>query len=523
MQNDRRGAPPDDALHGGETLRRAEGELEQARVALEDARAEAAALVLERDAGAAELLRRTAQLREAEGRLRARDEAVATAQAVLRAPPSSRGREDSEAESLRSALEEVQVLAEELGEANAALQRSNDELDRTVAWRTAALAEANARLRRTEERQRLILESATDHAIFAMGRSGFVLSWNAGARRLLGWGADEAIGMDSAAIFTPEDRAADAPAEEMRRAMADGRAADERWHVRRDGSRFWGEGLLLPLRAEAAEEGAAAGGFLKVLRDRTERRRGDERQALLVGELNHRVKNTLALVLAVVDQTWRATARNGGAGDGGGTTPEEAARAFHEGLRARLQALARAQDLLVRADWDGADLAEVVAAAAAAHGGTREGADGGAIRVSGPPVRLASEALMALAMAFHELATNAAKYGALSAPGGRVEVTWRLPPGRGELELSWTEHGGPPIEAPPTRRGFGSGMLERGLARQLGGEVALEFPREGLRCRVRLPLSDRIAPEAGRGGSGGGGAVRQGPDAAPLAGAPAPS
>ncbi len=110
---------------------------------------------------------------------------------------------------------------------------------------------------------------------------------------------------------------------------------------------------------------------------------------------------------------------------------------------------------------------------------------------------------MALAMAFHELATNAAKYGALSAPGGRVEVTWRLPPGRGELELSRTEPGGPPIEAPPTRRGYGSGMLERGLARQLGGEVALEFARKGLRCRLRLPLSDRIAPGGRREGSGG--------------------
>jgi two-component sensor histidine kinase len=105
---------------------------------------------------------------------------------------------------------------------------------------------------------------------------------------------------------------------------------------------------------------------------------------------------------------------------------------------------------------------------------------------------LAPEASVALAMALHELATNAAKYGALSVSSGRVEVVWRVAADGRSLELSWAENGGPPIEAPPTRRGFGSGMLERGLARQLGGEVALEFAREGLRCHVRLPLSDRV-------------------------------
>jgi two-component sensor histidine kinase len=95
-------------------------------------------------------------------------------------------------------------------------------------------------------------------------------------------------------------------------------------------------------------------------------------------------------------------------------------------------------------------------------------------------------------MVFHELATNAAKYGALSVPHGRVEVSWAPAPDGRSLELSWTERGGPPIEAPPARRGFGSGLLERGLARQLGGQVAIEFPREGLRCRTRLPFSGRV-------------------------------
>jgi PAS domain S-box-containing protein len=468
------------------------------RVALEDARAEAAALAAERDAGHVELLRRTSQLREVEARLRAREEAVATAQLVIRPallrPALAGDNPEAEAETLRSALEEVQVLAEELGEANAALQRSNDALDRKVAERTAALAEANALLALAEERQRLILESATDHAIFAINPSGHVTSWNAGARNLLGWDAEEAIGLDAAEIFTPEDRANQAPAREMLEARTSGRALDERWHLRRDGSRFWSEGLLLPLRggAPGSNGDGAKAGFLKILRDRTERRHAEERQALLLAELNHRVKNTLALVLAIVDQTWRAAG-----GDEGADPADGDDRRFHQGLRARLRALARAHDLLFRDDWAGASLADVVAAAAAAHGGVSSGIGGAAaapaIRASGPAVRLAPEAAVALAMAFHELATNAAKYGALSVPGGRVEVAWGPTPDGGTLEITWTEEGGPPIVSPPRRRGFGSGLLERGLARQLSGEVTIQFPREGLRCRTRLPFSDRVA------------------------------
>jgi PAS domain S-box-containing protein len=484
-------------------LQRAEDELEQMRVALEDARAEAAALAAERDSAHAELLRRTSQLREVEARLRAREVAAAAAQAVIRPARQLALPDDNpetEAETLRSALEEVQVLAEELGEANAALQRSNEALDRKVAERTAALAESNAQLASAEERQRLILESATDHAIVAIDRSGRVTAWNAGARNLLGWDAEEAIGMESAAMFTPEDRAARAPEREMREALATGRALDERWHVRRDGTRFWGEGLLLPLRASAPGnigEDRARTGFLKILRDRTERRRAEEEQTLLVGELNHRVKNMLALVLAIVDQTWRAAA---GDGAGAGTADGGGAR-FHQGLRTRLMALARAHELLFRDDWERASLADIVNTAVAAHGGVSHGSEGGAaapaIRASGPGVRLAPEAAVALAMAFHELATNAAKYGALSVPGGRVEVAWGPTVDGRALEITWIEEGGPPIVSPPGRRGFGSVLLERGLARQFGGEIEIELPRGGLRCRARLPLSERVALVSG--------------------------
>ena len=125
---------------------------------------------------------------------------------------------------------------------------------------------------------------------------------------------------------------------------------------------------------------------------------------------------------------------------------------------------------------------------------------------NGPPVRLAPETALALAMAMHELATNAAKHGALSVPAGRVAVDWRVEPpaGRrhgaadGTLLLEWSEHGGPPVSGPPTRRGFGSRLIERGLPVQLGrgGAVSLEFAPQGLRCRIRAPLRPGVVVPA---------------------------
>ena len=122
--------------------------------------------------------------------------------------------------------------------------------------------------------------------------------------------------------------------------------------------------------------------------------------------------------------------------------------------------------------------------------------DGAPARVAaaGPPVRLAPNAAVTLNLAFHELATNAAKYGALSVPGGLVEATWTLKRCKGEeapvLEVLWRERGGPPVR-PPERRGFGSRLLERGLAQEFGGTVRLDFAPEGVECRIRLPLAGR--------------------------------
>ncbi len=227
------------------------------------------------------------------------------------------------------------------------------------------------------------------------------------------------------------------------------------------------------------------------------RHRAEERQSLLVNELNHRVKNSLAVALALADQTRRACA----AAD---HPPER----FHADFQTRMVALAAAHDLLTREHWEGAPLTELVRTALAPHAGKADGPSAAPrVSVAGPPVRLAPETALALSMAMHELATNAAKHGALSRPGGRVEVRWRVEPAAGDaaeggaLALEWSERGGPPVPGPPARRGFGSRLIERGLPAQLGrgGTVEMEFAPGGLRCRIRGPLRPGVVAAAGPG------------------------
>ena len=203
-----------------------------------------------------------------------------------------------------------------------------------------------------------------------------------------------------------------------------------------------------------------------VLWDATERKAAEERQDRLMAELDHRVKNALSRVQSILSQSLRSA-----------SSMEEFARGF-EG---RLAATARAHNLLTRESWLGADLRELARQELEPH------AEGGNVRIDGEPVRLSPGAAVAFAMAFHELTTNAVKYGALSRPGGKVDVSWRR--GDGRLRLEWTETGGP-LAAEPSRRGFGSHLIERGLAYDLGGEARLEFRPEGLRCLVEAPLED---------------------------------
>lgn len=194
----------------------------------------------------------------------------------------------------------------------------------------------------------------------------------------------------------------------------------------------------------------------------------EERQALLVGELQHRVKNILATVLALVRQSARGRT---GVAD------------YQAILSDRIQALARTQDLLTESEWLNASLEAILQGELAPYVGT----DHPRAALDGQPVLLPARAALSMAMALHELTTNAVKYGALSVSEGKVEVRWRLIGGGQTLILDWVETGGPVV--PPTPgSGFGRTLLERGLAHELGGEVSLEFSPEGVRCRIIAPL-----------------------------------
>jgi PAS domain S-box-containing protein len=196
--------------------------------------------------------------------------------------------------------------------------------------------------------------------------------------------------------------------------------------------------------------------------DVTARVRAEHQQKLLLDELNHRVKNTLATVQSIAAQTLR-------------NTPDPAA--FKAAFEARLMALSATHDLLTARNWRSAGLGDVLRAELGPYGGHRATLDG-------PDVDLSPAEALALGLIFHELATNAAKYGALSTAGGGLEIRWSETDGdRRRLDLQWREHGGPAVCA-PTRRGFGSRLIERSLGAL--GESTLEFAKDGLVCRIAL-------------------------------------
>jgi two-component sensor histidine kinase len=216
-------------------------------------------------------------------------------------------------------------------------------------------------------------------------------------------------------------------------------------------------------------EGSPREGVAFVL-DLSERRRAEKRQKLLLDELNHRVKNTLATVQAITAQTLRTA-----------PSPE----AFQTAIEDRLLALSQTHDLLTEGSWEGVGLRDLLMKVMAAYGTL----DCGRLAMQGPPIWLGPRAVVTLGMAFHELATNAAKYGALSPPSGRVEITWGVL--AGDLRIDWQERGGPPVAA-PRRRGFGSRLIERGIAQGLSGAAHLAFEGDGIRCTMEIPL-DRVS------------------------------
>ncbi len=193
-----------------------------------------------------------------------------------------------------------------------------------------------------------------------------------------------------------------------------------------------------------------------------------------MAELDHRVKNTLALVNSIVAHTLD------------GRSPEQ----FAAAVQGRLKALGDAHRLLSQSHWQGADLASILREQLVPFRGRRLRN----VMLEGPEVRLESGAALTLSMVVHELATNAAKYGALSVPEGALEVAWRLEDSATpSLSLEWRENGGPPVQA-PERRGFGSTLIERAVSYELGGSARIEYAAKGARCRIEFPLSGQAPP-----------------------------
>ena len=253
----------------------------------------------------------------------------------------------------------------------------------------------------------------------------------------------------------------------LRRAVLGEIITNEEMELRfADGTRRAGLVQAAPVRDASGQiVGAVSAGL-----DITERKRTEEHRQLLLNELNHRVKNTLATVQSIAAQSFRLA------------TTDASGREMFE---ARLLALSRAHDVLTDESWEGANLNEIVAQAIWPY----RGGDPGRFEVNGPPVRLMAKMALSISMALHELATNAAKYGALSNEHGRVNISWstRRQGQDRQLRLEWLESGGPPV-IPPKRRGFGSRLIERGLAQELGGETKLEYRPTGLWCEITAKL-----------------------------------
>lgn len=304
--------------------------------------------------------------------------------------------------------------------------------------------------------------SSSDDAIVSKTLQGFITSWNTGAERIFGYKADEIIGRHITTIIPPELH------HEEERIIAQLAAGERIEHyetvrIAKDGRRVDISLTVSPMRDT---QGRVIGAS-KVARDVSERKRAEEVQRLLLDELNHRIKNTLATVQAIATQTLRRA-----------KDPSE----FVGNFNGRIQALARAHALLTGSSFQGAEIQQLV----------REqlllsGESDARITWSGPQFMLEGQVALHLALVLHELGTNARKHGALSSPTGQVSVHWEIRSNNGpRLALDWRESGGPRVKA-PSSRGFGSLLIEQSLNTH-GGIVSISYAESGLICTIDLPL-----------------------------------
>lgn len=289
------------------------------------------------------------------------------------------------------------------------------------------------------------------------------------SKALFGRDSSEIVGRTDREIL-PKESAASIVAVK-REVLAKGHPKDAELRVDSDNGVHWYDLHMEPLR----DVTGGIVGLTCAAVDITERKEGEAHLRVLMRELTHRSKNLLAVIQAMARQTARQ----------GGTIAK-----FLERFGARLQALSRSHDLLVQESWHGASLQDLVRSQL----GHYFDRDHPQVTLAGPDVHLRPEAAQSLGLALHELATNAAKYGALSRMKGRVAIEWRLLSAEqgGGLEITWTESKGPKV-GEPRRRGFGSMVIEHNLARSLNADVDLSFQPGGLQCRVVIPPSQLSA------------------------------
>lgn len=325
--------------------------------------------------------------------------------------------------------------------------------------------QAETSLRESEQR----LKATYEHAFVGIGEvdtSGRFVRANEQFESITGYARGELFSRSIWDITDPDDIEKD-------RALFNRQMAGELsvYTLEKRYRHKMGHEVWVDLSASVVVDGAGQPAYgVRIVRDVTERRRSAEHQRLLMAELNHRVKNTLATVQSITSQTLRNTADL----DAGRNDIEE-----------RIGGLARAHDVLTQQSWEGADFHQIVHQALQPYRPTQAQR----LQLGGPPVWLAPKSALALAMALQELATNAVKYGALSTDRGTLSVSWSLDRSADvrRLIVLWTESGGPAVK-PPTRTGFGSRLLQHNLARELSGEVSLDFLEEGLVCRIAADL-----------------------------------
>lgn len=342
----------------------------------------------------------------------------------------------------------------------AALRKANESLEERVKQRTEALAASEHRFRHLANAVPAFVWIASD----ADGRCVFINErWYA----YTGLTAKQSLGHGWATAVHPDDR---------ERCMAEWNNARRNGTLHQTDMRIQncdGDYRWFIARAEPVlDNDGGVSVWFGTSTDIHDRREAEDRQLLLVNELNHRVKNTLAAVQSIAQQTRRST-----------PSIAEFSRAFDE----RLMALSRAHDILTREAWSGAFINDVAHASLDPF----DVAPMERFTIAGPSVRLLPATAVSLSMALHELATNAVKYGSLSVADGHVTVRWTI--GRTEarevLTLRWEERNGPAI-SPPARQGFGMRLIERGLAHQLNGRAEIIFAPNGVRAVIEIPLSE---------------------------------